>query len=130
MNRAELLVVEDDNDIRESLLDYLSFIGFKAVAVTNGQEALSYLRENLNSLPDLILLDYMMPVMNGMTFLNAMEKESPSLRIPVILISAATIDDASFPSNVVKFMKKPFNLKDLTRTAKSTSVVRLVRYFF
>lgn len=118
MNRAELLVVEDDNDIRESLLDYLSFIGFKAVAVTNGQEALSYLRENLNSLPDLILLDYMMPVMNGMTFLNAMEKESPSLRIPVILISAATIDDASFPSNVVKFMKKPFNLKDLTRTAK------------
>lgn len=118
MNRAELLVVEDDNDIRESLLDYLSFIGFKAVAVTNGQEALSYLRENLNSLPDLILLDYMMPVMNGMTFLNAMEKESPSLRIPVILISAATIDDASFPSNVVEFMKKPFNLKDLTRTAK------------
>lgn len=60
----------------------------------------------------------MMPVMNGMTFLNAMEKESPSLRIPVILISAATIDDASFPSNVVEFMKKPFNLKDLTRTAK------------
>jgi CheY-like chemotaxis protein len=118
MNRAELLVVEDDNDIRESLLDYLSFIGFKAVAVTNGQEALSYLRENLKSLPDLILLDYMMPVMNGMTFLNAMEKESPSLRIPVILISAATIDDVSFPSNVVEFMKKPFNLKDLTRTAR------------
>lgn len=118
MNKAEILVVEDDRDIRDSLLDYLSFIGFKAVAVTNGQEALNFLRENQNDLPALILLDYMMPVMNGMTFLNAMKMERPALNIPVILISAATIDDASFPTNVVEFMRKPFNLKDLTTKAR------------
>ncbi len=118
MDKADILVVEDDRDIRDSLLDYLSFIGFKAVAVTNGQEALNFLRDNQNDLPALILLDYMMPVMNGMTFLNAMKMEKPVLNIPVILISAATMDDASFPTNVVEFMRKPFNLKDLTKKAK------------
>lgn len=80
-------MVEDDPDIRECLQDALEMIGYASIAACNGQEALEML-EHCELLPCLILLDLMMPVMNGHQFC-ALKKENPKLaKIPVVVVSA------------------------------------------
>ena|SRR5436190_881896 len=82
-----VLIVDDDEAIRESLCDILSDEGRPAVAVANGKQALDFLRTE--SRPCVILLDLMMPVMDGATF-RARQLEDPSLStIPVAIITAA-----------------------------------------
>jgi CheY-like chemotaxis protein len=82
-----VLVVDDDESIRESLCDILVFEGYRAVGVANGREALALLERN--GTPCVILLDLMMPVMDGAAF-RAAQLRSPALRrIPVAIITAA-----------------------------------------
>lgn len=99
-----LLVVDDDEQIREALTDVLSDEGYAVRTASNGQEALDSLRAG--GAPDVILLDLMMPVMDGIEFLKR-RKEEPSLaRIPVVVLtamgaSAYSLDaDAIFPKPV------------------------------
>lgn len=86
---VDVLVVDDDEDIRESLCALLEDEGHRVAQAANGMEALGYLRENLPALPCVILLDLMMPVMDGATF-RAEQLRDPALReIPVVVITAA-----------------------------------------
>jgi CheY-like chemotaxis protein len=85
--RNEVLLVEDDSLTRDMLQGLLEREGFVVAAVANGREALNYLYRNHR--PCLILLDLMMPVMNGWEF-RTLQKRDPDLaRIPVIVCSAA-----------------------------------------
>ena len=101
-----ILLVEDDPDIRVSLQSILSEEGFEVVACTNGQDALY--RLGTISKPDLIILDLMMPVMDGWQF-RIQQKNDPVLaQIPVIAISA----DASSKAGAIDaaaYLNKPFD---------------------
>src|SRR5690242_7123757 len=82
-----LLVVEDDADVREALIEVLADHGYFALAAANGREALEILRAE-GPRPSVILLDIMMPVMDGQQF-RAAQLEDPELAaIPVIVLSA------------------------------------------
>jgi signal transduction histidine kinase len=108
-----LLVVEDDADIREALDGLLSMEGFRVTGCSNGREALDWLRHA--SKPDLILLDLMMPVMDGWQFRVA-QKDDPELsRIPVLALSAdATAKAAAIDADA--YLKKPVDYETLIDT--------------
>jgi CheY-like chemotaxis protein len=81
-----ILVVDDDPDIRESLQEVLRDEGYPVNCVANGREALEYLRRSPR--PCVILLDLMMPVMDGWQFRRE-QKQDPSIAdIPLIVITA------------------------------------------
>lgn len=83
-----VLVVDDDESIRESLADLLGDEGYRVQTATNGAEALSLLRPPAQLRPCVILLDLMMPIMNGQEF-YAEQQSDPSLAtIPIVVISA------------------------------------------
>ncbi len=82
-----VLVVDDDADIRDALLDLLGSEGYAAVGMSNGQEALDWLRNQ--GKPCVILLDWMMPVMDGETFLLEQERDPAIAQIPVVIITAS-----------------------------------------
>jgi CheY-like chemotaxis protein len=102
-----VLVVDDDQDIREALCELLRDEGYQAVAVANGEEALSFLRSG--NLPCVILLDLMMPVMDGWEFRRHQASDPELSKIPVIVITAAGGQRASSIS-VEKVLSKPLHL--------------------
>ena len=82
-----VLVVDDDADIRESLRDVLEEEGYEVTCVPNGKEALAYLKDGHR--PCVIVLDLMMPVMDGWQF-RRQQKQDPSIAdIPLVVITAA-----------------------------------------
>jgi CheY-like chemotaxis protein len=108
-----VLVVEDDVDVRESLVEVLADRGYILLAAANGKEALEMLRGG-GTKPGLILLDIMMPVMDGQQF-RAAQLEDPELAaIPVIVLSAhAKVADLMRQMGVCGFLRKPVELKHL-----------------
>ena len=84
-----ILLIEDEPDLRETLRELLELIGFQVETAANGREGLLKLETKGN--PCLIMLDLMMPVMNGWQFLETLKKDPQHGRaeIPVIVVSAA-----------------------------------------
>jgi signal transduction histidine kinase len=108
-----LLVVEDDADIREALDGLLSMEGFHVTGCSNGREALDWLRSSPR--PDLILLDLMMPVMDGWQFRVA-QKDDPQLaNIPVLALSADSTAKAA-AIDAEAYLKKPVDYDTLIDT--------------
>ena len=110
-----LLLVEDDDDIRDTLADVLRHKGYEVVEAENGKIALDKLLGGVR--PALILLDQTMPVMNGREFRRA-QLEDPSLaQIPVLLMTAANaigeLVDEMHPQFI---LRKPMGLQELFQT--------------
>jgi CheY-like chemotaxis protein len=83
-----ILLVEDDSALRDTLADVLAEEGFEVACAANGQDALERLHSGPS--PDLILLDLVMPVMDGWSFREA-QRGIPSLaRIPTVVLSASS----------------------------------------
>jgi CheY-like chemotaxis protein len=109
-----ILIVEDDEDIRHDLAAILRVKGYGVEALPNGREALELLTRATATLPSLILLDLMMPVMNGWEFLAAQRERSELAGIPVIILSGdGNIDVRALSENAVGFLLKPFELSQL-----------------
>ena len=83
---ARVLVVDDDGELRDVLRESVELDGHTALVASNGREALRVLREQG---ADVVVLDLMMPVMNGWQFLEAVRAEPRLAQVPVIVISAA-----------------------------------------
>ncbi len=98
-----VLVVEDDALIRDAVVELLAFEGVEAVAAGNGAEALAQLRRR-EVAPALILLDLMMPVMNGWQFRAAQLADPDLAAIPVVVMSAS--DPDGLQADAV--LEKPF----------------------
>jgi CheY-like chemotaxis protein len=81
-----ILVVDDDPDIRESLKEVLQDEGYTVSCVANGREALEYLQKSPR--PCVILLDLMMPVMDGWQFRREQKRDPLIADIPLIVITA------------------------------------------
>jgi len=111
--RARVLVVEDDQDVRETILDLLDDEGVLAVGAADGGEALRLLRV-AEVKPEVILLDLMMPAVNGAEF-RQLQLEDPALAsIPVVIISAdVTAEAACAELGADGFLKKPVKLRAL-----------------
>lgn len=104
---CSVLVVEDDDDIRSALVDLLESEGYKTEAAVNGQDALEKLTHM--DKPCLVLLDMMMPIMNGRQFLDTVMKDSKLAPIPVLIVSA--VADKANTEGAVGFLKKPVDIE-------------------
>jgi CheY-like chemotaxis protein len=111
-----VLVVEDDVDVRDALGEALQDSGYVAYAASNGREALAWLRTGAPS-PCLILLDIMMPVMDGLQF-RAVQQQDPALaHIPVVVLSAHTsAPELARQMGALGYLKKPIELDMLLST--------------
>jgi CheY-like chemotaxis protein len=107
-----ILVVDDDRDIRDSLIETLEDHGYRAAGAANGVEALSVLQTSPER-PCLILLDLMMPVMDGQEFREEQLKNPMWAEIPVIVISAYADVEAQARSLAAEYMRKPLALRPL-----------------
>jgi CheY-like chemotaxis protein len=113
MGTPRVLVVEDDEDIRDSLMDFLQDHGYQTVGAVNGRDALDQLRA-----PDLrpaaIILDLMMPVMDGKAFREEQLRIPALSRIPVILISAhRNVSESGAEFDLAHRLQKPLDLPAL-----------------
>jgi CheY-like chemotaxis protein len=104
-----ILVVDDDEDLRAILVQLLSTRGFGIEEAADGAQALATLRRGLR--PALILLDLMMPRMDGWQFI-AEQKDDPQLaHLPVLVMSASRL--ARLPVAPENYLAKPFDLEVL-----------------
>ena len=109
-----ILIVEDDPDSQDALAMVLEGEGHPVICASNGREAL----DQLNREPQacLILLDLMMPVMDGWEF-RRHQKDDPQLaRIPTIVVSAVSDSDNRPNGDVVGYFTKPFDAEVLIET--------------
>jgi two-component system response regulator CpxR len=109
-----VLVVEDNEDIRDSLVDALELEGFKVVTACNGHEAFTYLQKSPQ--PDLMLLDVRMPVMSGPELLQAMKRAHVAEQMPVIIQSGEM--NLNLPG-VYPRLRKPYSMTDLLNTVRA-----------
>jgi CheY-like chemotaxis protein len=107
-----VLVVDDDLDIREALTDILEDRGFPVLSAANGREALTLLR-SLDAPPAVILLDLMMPILDGYGFLEEHRKDASLAVIPVAIITAGHGVDRSRIDDVTPILPKPINVPRL-----------------
>ena len=107
-----VLVVEDDQDIREVMVEVLESRGFSVSAAHHGEEALARLQNG--AAPCLILLDLMMPVMDGWAFCEEKEKDPALAAIPIIVVSAvSTRDPRNAGLRAVEHIAKPLDVGKL-----------------
>jgi len=114
--RATILVVDDDDDIRQVLAMVLDEAGFRVVTAANGREALERLRGDPR--PDVILLDLMMPEMDGYQF-RAEQQRDPALRaIPTLIVTAGTVTPRVEELGAEAILRKPVSLRRLVDTIR------------
>jgi len=106
-----VLIVEDDQDIRDALRDVLELDGYEVVEASNGKEGLDRLSAIVR--PCFILLDLMMPVMSGREFLAVLRETDVLATIPVVVVSAWPDEAARVCERTQGFVKKPVSLDAL-----------------
>jgi CheY-like chemotaxis protein len=113
MRCPDVVVVEDDPDIRDVIREVLVSEGYVVHAFANGREAL----DGLKCCPEpcLILLDLMMPVMSGQEFLEARHTVGDRLMAVLVLIVSAFADPAQRADGVIGYVKKPVDVDLLLR---------------
>jgi len=107
---ACVLVVDDDQDIREAVVEAMTDAGYTVVAAANGAEALDRMKDRV---PCLVFLDLMMPVMDGWEVVAHMDKDPALAHVPVCVVSAHDKD----PPRNVRVLRKPVSLANLLDTA-------------
>jgi CheY-like chemotaxis protein len=117
-----VMVVEDDALIREIVVQILACEGFATIVARNGAEALRRLREE-HVHPALILLDLMMPVMNGQQFRAEQLKDPALAGIPVVVMSASDEGDVSAEAHIGKPFEIDVLLDAVSRFAPSSSTL-------
>jgi CheY-like chemotaxis protein len=104
-----ILIIEDDADVRSAIAEVLTSEGH---LVAEAEDGLHGLRTARDQRPDLILLDLMMPIMDGWAFRAAQQADPTLADIPVVVVSAM-LQDQVHAIGAVAHLHKPFNLVDL-----------------
>ena len=108
-----ILVVEDNEKIRMELCDFLSKNGYRSEGCSNFEHILEDIRSRK---PDLILLDLMLPKMDGLAVCRELERDSGTVRIPIIMLTARGEDVdriLGFELGADDYVVKPFNIREL-----------------
>ena len=111
----QLLVVEDDPDILEAMSEMLELEGYLVLRARDGHEALKQLESHR---PRLILLDLMMPGMDGLTLAARLHERSNT--IPIVMISADGHLKRALPPGVSRSLPKPFDIDELLSTVAAS----------
>jgi CheY-like chemotaxis protein len=117
-----ILVVDDDADIRETMHLILADEGFRVVSASDGEEALAVLRSGVR--PRLILLDLMMPVLNGWQFREVQLSDPVLSKIPVIVISADSNLRQKMTAIGAAFLRKPLDMDQLLAAIARVSALQ------
>jgi CheY-like chemotaxis protein len=112
MAPATILVVEDDEEIRDTIGDVLEKGGYDVIPASNGKQAIDYL-VSTRVPPALILLDLMMPLVNGWECLRAIKRHRRLSEVPVVVMTAVGRDR---PPGVDAVLNKPFPISVLLTT--------------
>jgi len=115
---STLLVIEDDPIVREGLATILEREGYQITKAADGQEALDRLQSG--EVPDLILLDMMLPVHDGWEFCHRKQKVEDFDRIPVVIMTGLKIACEEWSSSLgaVALLRKPLNVASLLATVR------------
>ena len=110
---AGILIVDDDPDAGEAMSEVLRLEGFEVSVAGDGEKALETLRSS-GQLPSVILLDLMMPVMNGWQFRQAQLNDSRLAAVPVIVLTATSVPESNVAQlQPAAFLKKPVAIDKL-----------------
>ena len=110
-----VLIVEDDADLREMMAQLLTLEGFQAETAANGRDALEYLQKG--DPPDVILLDLMMPIMDGWEFRRRQRQDPTLANVPVVVLSALDATRA-VDLEEAAFLKKPLDFDRLLQLVR------------
>ncbi len=114
----KIYVVEDNEEIRESLIEFFKGEGYEVFFADNGQSALDYLCSAI-VLPDLILMDLMMPIKDGFQFCTEQALNEKIANIPVIILSGDILTKQMFEkTRACAYILKPLDLFQLLETVK------------
>ncbi len=108
-----VLVVEDDEQVRRLLCDVVSLMGFDFVEAVDGRDAMRKLRRQK---PDIVLLDVMMPEMDGITLCKMLRDDEETARMPIIMLSVQSRPFAileGLRAGADRFLTKPAELDEL-----------------
>ena len=112
-----ILIVDDDADVREMLSQFFAIEGYSVLTAQNGRDALDQLHHGQP--PDLILLDLMMPVMDGWQFRAEQQRDPDLAPIPVVVLSAVyNARERASMLGAVDYMQKPVEFDKLIETAE------------
>jgi CheY-like chemotaxis protein len=116
-SKGQVLIVEDDTDLRQALSQVLAEEGYQVGGAEHGRHALEQLRDGVR--PCLILLDLTMPVMNGWQFREEQRHDPELASIPVVVISAgANLSEQVAPLGIRDYIRKPIQLGQLLATVQ------------
>jgi CheY-like chemotaxis protein len=126
MAQKTVLLAEDDVEIRDILQDLLEAEGYDVIPASHGRQALEFLEGvRGGKLPDLVVLDLMMPLVDGVQVLKAMKDDPELSNIPVVVLSAVARER---PAGASAFLRKPIPLQKLFDTIRGfveTGIPRL-----
>ncbi len=105
-----ILVVDDEHLVVETLVEVLTWEGNEVVQARNGEEALELIAQRA---PDLLLIDFMMPIMDGLTAIRRLRNEPATTALPIILMTAAPKSIPTDEELYDALLVKPFNVKEL-----------------
>lgn len=116
LKKKKVIVVDDDQVIRDLLINFLKFSGHEGIGAANGQRAMEII---LSETPDLVITDIHMPLMNGFQLLRAIRRVNPNL--PVVFITGFAHFRRFFADKTARadgFLEKPFSLEALDALVK------------
>lgn len=120
----KVLIVEDEQDIRENITEIFKLSKFKVFAAANGAEGLAMAIETQ---PDIVVSDILMPVMDGFELLEKLKTSAQTEHIPVILLTAKTMMDSKLKglkTGADDYITKPFNVDELVLRATNLIDIR------
>ncbi len=115
-DKSDILVVDDDPNIRELLRQELESAGY---GVREADDALAAIAEVRRKWPDLVILDVMMPGMNGFDLAAVLKADPNTMRIPIVILSVIDDSDRGYRIGVDRYLTKPVNMEDLLSEVES-----------
>lgn len=113
----KVLTIDDSSTVRELIRNAADVLGFECLEATNGAEGLELVKHNHSDL-DLILLDWNMPVMDGMEFLKTMKADTSFKKIPITMVTSENIKEniiAAISEGAKNYIVKPFTQDEIMK---------------
>jgi CheY-like chemotaxis protein len=110
-----VLLVEGDAEVRDLLQDSLELLGYDVIPASSGKQALDYLSLERAPPPDIVVLELMLPIVNGWQVVERIRRDPEVAGVPVVVITGATRDK---PMGVTALFRKPLQMQAFLDTVR------------